>query len=413
MSKIMARLLEADITDRIARDPQRSKQLNIAWKHDKSLPHDIVARLGPKPDERALAKAWSDMLERVLERTNYGDLSRDMKYADWLTKLYTSGAADWEDISGEGGDALGAWHALSTRSLLKPQDQDLNKFKTLGNLYNRIRRQGSYNDELTRIKNATEIAKMKKDAKDVVLVDDDKYWAAIPMNYGACYVFNNSGHISNFCTGGSSGANWFKNYAPDGPIVTVVDKSNINSEDGKWQFHAPTNQLVNSVQDRRYDRSYNDERFATLFPGLMRKIVNSMAAHDEAIRDMSTQTLGKPYNVATAISQIKDKFPKSYASRAKDEPETAEPEPEAAPTAPTPAQLTIDEDLRPYLSPTFQNTIDPNRTERRVMRVRYGEDGKYETESTTASDAIRQLVASDVGRTLLPGSIRRVARPRG
>ena len=412
MSKIMARLLEADITDRIARDPQRSKQLNIAWKHDKSLPHDIVARLGPKPDERALAKAWSDMLERVLERTNYGDLSRDMKYADWLTKLYTSGAADWEDISGEGGDALGAWHALSTRSLLKPQDQDLNKFKTLGNLYNRIRRQGSYNDELTRIKNATEIAKMKKDAKDVVLVDDDKYWAAIPMNYGACYVFNNSGHISNFCTGGSSGANWFKNYAPDGPIVTVVDKANINSEDGKWQFHAPTNQLVNSVQDRRYDKTYNDQRFATLFPGLMRKIVNSMAAHDEAIRDMSTQTLGKPYNVATAISQIKDKFPQSYASRAKDEPETAEPEPEAAPAAPTPAQLTIDEDLRSYLSPTFQNTIDPNRTERRVMRVRYGEDGKYETESTTASDAIRQLVASDVGRTLLPGSIRRVARPR-
>jgi len=412
MSKIMARLLEADITDRIARDPQRSKQLNIAWKHDKSLPHDVVARLGPKPDERALAKAWSDMLERVLERTNYGDLSRDMKYADWLTKLYTSGAADWEDISGEGGDALGAWHALSTRSLLKPQDQDLNKFKTLGSLYNRIRRQGSYNDELTRIKNATEIAKMKKDAKDVVLVDDDKYWAAIPMNYGACYVFNNSGHISNFCTGGSSGANWFRNYAPDGPIVTVVDKANINSEDGKWQFHAPTNQLVNSVQDRRYDKTYNDERFATLFPGLMRKIVNSMAAHDEAIRALSTQTLNKPYNVATAISQIKDKFPQSYASRAKDEPATAEPEPEAAPTAPTPAQLTIDEDLRPYLSPTFQNTIDPNRTERRVMRVRYGEDGKYETESTTASDAIRQLVNSDVGRTLLPGSIRRVARPR-
>jgi hypothetical protein len=413
MSKIMARLLEADITDRIARDPQRSKQLNIAWKHDKSLPHDIVARLGPKPDERALAKAWSDMLEKVLERTNYGDLSRDMKYADWLTKLYTSGAADWEDISGEGGDALGAWHALSTRSLLTPQDQDLNKFKTLGNLYNRIRRQGSYNDELARIKNATEIAKMKKDAKDVVLVDDDKYWAAIPMNYGACYVFNNSGHISNFCTGGSSGANWFKNYAPNGPIVTVVDKANINDENGKWQFHAPTSQMVNSVQDRRYDREWNDEQFATRFPGLMRKIVTSMAAQDDAIRDMSTQTLGKPYNVASAISQIKDKFPKSYASRAKDEPDTAEPEPEAALTAPTPAQLTIDEDLRPYLSPTFQNTIDPNRTERRVMRVRYGEDGKYETESTTASDAIRQLVNSDVGRTLLPGSIRRVARPRG
>ena len=107
MGKIMARLLEADITDKIARDPQRSKQLSIAWKHDRHLPHDVVARLGPKPDDRTLAKAWSDMLEKTLERTNYGDLSRDLKFADWLTRLYTSGTADWEDISGEGGDALG------------------------------------------------------------------------------------------------------------------------------------------------------------------------------------------------------------------------------------------------------------------------------------------------------------------
>ena len=153
MSKIMERLLEADITDKIARDPQRSKQLSIAWKHDKHLPHDVVARLGPKPDDRALAKAWSDMLEKTLERTNYGDLSRDLKFADWLTKLYTSGTADWEDISGEGGDALGAWNALSTRGLLKPQDQDLNKFKTLKALYNRIVRVNTYSSELQRIIN--------------------------------------------------------------------------------------------------------------------------------------------------------------------------------------------------------------------------------------------------------------------
>ena len=410
MGKIMARLLEADITDKIARDPQRSKQLSIAWKHDKHLPHDVVARLGPKPDDRTLAKAWSDMLEKTLERTNYGDLSRDLKFADWLTRLYTSGTADWEDISGEGGDALGAWHALSTRGLLKTQDQDLNKFKTLTALYNRIVRQGNYTAELTRIKDAAQIAKMKKDARDVVLVDDDKYWAAIPMNYGACYVFNNSGHISNFCTGGSSGANWFKNYAPGGPIVTVVDKANINDENGKWQFHANTNQLVNSVQDRRYDRDWNDEQFATRFPGLMRKIEQSMIAHDDDIRTMSQETLGKPYNVAQAVSEIKTKFPKSYASRAKDDPATdAEPEPELLSAVPE-SHLTIDEDLRQYLAPDFENRTDAGRTNGRELRVRYGEGSTYEVFTTSASDAIRQLVRI---RTVEPGSIIRVARARG
>ena len=408
MGKIMARLLEADITDKIARDPQRSKQLSIAWKHDRHLPHDVVARLGPKPDDRTLAKAWSDMLEKTLERTNYGDLSRDLKFADWLTRLYTSGTADWEDISGEGGDALGAWHALSTRGLLKTQDQDLNKFKTLTALYNRIVRQGNYTAELTRIKDAAQIAKMKKDARDVVLVDDDKYWAAIPMNYGACYVFNNSGHISNFCTGGSSGANWFKNYAPGGPIVTVVDKANINDENGKWQFHANTNQLVNSVQDRRYDLDWNDEQFATRFPGLMRKIVQSMMAHDDDIRVMSQETLGKPYNVAQAVNEIKTKFPKSWASRAKDDPATdAAPEPEAA--APTAEQLTIDEDLRQYLAPDFENRTDAGRTNGRELRVRYGEGSTYEVFTTSASDAIRNLVRI---RTVEPGSIIRVAKAR-
>ena len=410
MSKIMERLLEADITDKIARDPQRSKQLSIAWKHDKHLPHDVVARLGPKPDDRALAKAWSDMLEKTLERTNYGDLSRDFKFADWLTRLYTSGAADWEDIGGEGGDALGAWNALSTRGLLKPQDQDLNKFKTLKALYNRIVRVNTYSSELQRIKNAAQIAMMKKDSKDVVLVDDDKYWAAIPMNYGACYVFNNSGHISNFCTGGSSGANWFKNYAPGGPIVTVVDKANINDENGKWQFHANTNQLVNSVQDRRYDRDWNDEQFAARFPGLMRKIVQSMIAHDDDIRVMSQETLGKPYNVAQAVSEIKTKFPKSYASRAKDDPATdAEPEPELLSAVPE-SHLTIDEDLRQYLAPDFENRTDAGRTNGRELRVRYGEGSTYEVFTTSASDAIRQLVRI---RTVEPGSIIRVARARG
>jgi len=408
MSKIMARLLEADITDRITRDPQRSKMLNIAWKHDKSLPHDIVARLGPKPDERALAKAWSDMLERVRERTNYGDLSRDMKYADWLTKLYTSGAADWEDISGEGGDALGAWHALSTRSLLKPQDQDLNKFKTLGNLYNRIRRQGHYNDELTRIKNANEIAKMKKDARDVVLVDDGKYWAAIPMNYGACYVFNNSGHISNFCTGGSSGANWFKNYAPDGPIVTVVDKANINDENGKWQFHAPTSQLVNSVQDRRYDRDWNDEQFATRFPGLMRKILKSMLAHKAEIEAMSKETLGKPYNVNQALEQIRNKFPKSYASRAKDEPEGDEPEAqlEIIPDS----HLTVREDLRPLLAQNFTNRLKANVTQERAIVVYVGSRYPENRNLVMAHDVDEAIDRLRSERNIPAGSITYIAK---
>lgn len=352
-------LQEVDITDKIIKEPGRAKQLTIAWKHDDTLPPSEVAKLGPKPDEKTVAATWSRMLEQTLERTNYGDLSRDFKFADWLTKMYTTGAADWEDISGEGGDALGAWHALSQRGLLDSKHQDLNKFKTLRQLQVAVVNNAKYQAELKRIKNAAEIAKMKKDKKDIVLIDDDKYWVAIPLNYGACYVFNNTGHISNFCTGGSSGMRWFNNYAPSGPMVMIVDKANIDKEDGKWQMHANTNQLVNSIQDYRYDQG---EYFGQIFPGLMRKIITAMMQHSSEIKEQSKEISNdrQGYNVTADIALIKSKFPKSL-TKAKDAPE--EPEMEIPGVPGTPGWYNY------YLADGFTNLLDPNQTDTLMIKV--------------------------------------------
>lgn len=353
-------LEEANIVDKIMKEPGRAKQLGIAWRHDDTLPPNEVAKLGPKPDDKTIAQEWSSMLERTLERTNYGDLSRDFKFAEWLTKLFTTGAADWEDISGEGGDALGAWHALSQRGLLDQKHQDLNKFRTLKQLQVAVVNNSKYQSELQRIKNAAEIAKMKKDKKDIVLIDDDKYWVAIPLNYGACYVFNNTGHISTFCTGGSSGMQWFRNYAPNGPMVMIVDKANIDKEDGKWQMHAATNQLVNSVQKHRNDQG---EYFGQLFPGLMRKIIAAMMLHADQIKQESKEVSsnGSGYNVTADIAMIKNKFPKAL-TKAKDTPEN-EPEPEI------PGIPGTEGWYRYYLSPNFENALDPNAPDRSYIRL--------------------------------------------
>lgn len=317
--KLLDVFLEADITDRIAKDPQRLKLLTLAMRHDHSLPRSMVGKLGPRHTDQEAAKAWSDAISHTLERTNYGDLSRDFKYADWLTKLYTSGAANYEDVTGEGGDALGAWHALSIRGKLKPADQDLNRFNTLSKLQ-RVMNTNDYRGELEKIRNAERINKMKKDAKEIVLVDNDRYWVAMPLSYGACYVFNYTGHPSNFCTGGSSGEHWFKNYAPDGPIIMVVDKKNANDKDGKWQLHAATRQIVNSSQDNRYDVPGNDKKFAELFPGLLREIGDAMEAKKAEIDAASKSTFrSSGYNVSDDVAALKNKFPASWASRAKDE----------------------------------------------------------------------------------------------
>ena len=317
-------LAEANIAAKIVNDPKMSKMVGIAWRHDSTLPRNLVARLGPKPSDQEIVQAWSKLLDDTLRTNNYGDLSADGRFDDWLTKLYINGAADYEDINGEGGDALGAWFALNKRGILRPADQDFNRFKNIRQLQ-RIKNDRQYRNELERIKDAEHIEKMKREAKDVTIVDNERYNVIVPLNYGSCYSRDKAGgYIPTFCTSSSSGLRWFNNYAPDGMIVNIVDKQNIEDVDGKWQFHAATSQIVNGNQDNRHDRRANDEKFAKLFPGLMAEIIRGIQAHGDEIKQGSTELRAGGYDIPREIALIQEKYPLSVASKVEAEPE-AEP----------------------------------------------------------------------------------------
>ena len=265
-------LVEANVAAKI-KDPKMIKQIAIAMKHDGTLPRHKVAQLGTKPTDEQSLNLWSELLDSALSRTRYGDISQDGKFDEWLTRLYVNGQIDYEDLSGESGDALGAWKALSVRSRLKPEHQDFNKFKSLSQIQ-KIVQSREYRDELNRIANAAEIEKHKKEAKQITIVDDSRFQVVIPFNYGSCYTFNNAaGFNASFCTGSSSGLQWFRRYADEGPVISVIDKDNFENVDGKWQLHAPTNQVNNGNQ-----RNNGDDRFAELFPGLMKKIIAGIQA---------------------------------------------------------------------------------------------------------------------------------------
>ena len=311
---------EANVAAKI-KDPAIIKRLGIAMKHDGTLPKSSIAKLGPKPDDQSILALWSTMLDKSLSSTDYGDLSQDGKFDEWLTRLYINGAADYEDINGEGGDALGAWKALSIRGKLKPTHQDFNKFKALRQIQ-QIVRDRDYQSELRKIKDAEVIEKHKREKKEVTLVDNERFLVVMPFNYGDCYTFNNSnGYQANFCTGSSSGLSWFERYSPEGPIISIFDKENPDNKDGKWQMHMPTNQLQNGDQDRRGDMRWNDERFAELFPGLMKQIVDGMTANAEDIKTSSQDIVKGGYDVAAAVADIKKKAPLSFASKVGNEEE--------------------------------------------------------------------------------------------
>ncbi len=313
-------VLEANIAAKL-KDPKMIKMLGIAVRHDGTLPRDKIAKLGPKPDDQALLQLWSEMLDSSLSNTDYGDLSQDSKFDDWLTRLYVNGVVDYEDINGEGGDALGAWKALSIRGKLKEPHQDFNKFKNLRQIQAIVQTR-EYRDELRKIKDAETIEKHKREKKETTLIDNDRFLVTLPYNYGACYTFNNSeGYQASFCTGSSSGLRWFNNYAPDGPIISIVDKENQDDVNGKWQMHAPTGQMNNGNQSLSYSRG--DQKFAELFPGLMKDIIKAIQSKGDEIKKNSVEITSGGYDIEKSISQIKDRLPYSYASEApkKDEPE--------------------------------------------------------------------------------------------
>jgi hypothetical protein len=299
------------------KDPKMIKMLGIAMRHDGSIPKNKLAALGVSPTDEQIISLWSELLDDSLRTTDYGDLSQDGKFDDWLTRMYTNGVADYEDINGEGGDALGAWKALSVRGKLKEPHQDFNKFKTLRQIQ-QIVRSPDYRNELARIKDAEVIEKHKREKKELTLIDDDRFLVTMPFNYGACYTFNNSaGYQASFCTGSSSGLRWFERYAPDGPIISIIDKDNVESVNGKWQMHGPTGQMNNGDQSLSYRRG--DEQFAEMFPGLLKKIVAAVQSNAAEIKDASKDITPGGYAVEEVVSDIKNKLPASYASEAKEE----------------------------------------------------------------------------------------------
>jgi hypothetical protein len=134
---------------------------------------------------------------------------------------------------------------------------------------------------------------------------------SVPFNFGACYYVGHigGGVVPRWCTGSSSGARWAKQYMTQGLMFNVLDKTKMNSENGKWQVHPYTGQIRNADQSEN-----SDKLFADLFPGLMKKIVGAIKKNGEQIREMSKQEFGKPYDIEKEIEQIKVRFPLSLAS---------------------------------------------------------------------------------------------------
>ena len=308
--KIHDIITEANIYRKLEKDPQKLKMLWVAMRHDGTLPIAAMGRLGPRPTPEQMGQTWSELLDSTLANAPTGNYSRDGKFDDWLTKLYIDQDFNWEDLTGQAVDALATWKALSNRGVLDAEDKDFNKFRSL-RLLNAVVRKSKYADDVKRWKEAAMIEKMKAAREDLVLIDDERFYVAVPFNYGACYYLGHVGNgvIPTWCTGSSTGSTWAENYIRDGLMIMVLDKTNMNDVNGKFQIHAASGQIKNSNQSEN-----SDELFATLFPGLMKRIVAAVGKNATALEQLSQKNTKKTYNIASEIDRLKARFPLSWQS---------------------------------------------------------------------------------------------------
>jgi hypothetical protein len=308
--KINDVITEANIYRKLEKDPQKLKMLWVAMRHDGTLPIAAMGRLGPRPTPEQMGQTWSELLDTTLANAPTGDYSRDGKFDDWLTKLYIDQDFNWEDLVGQAVDALATWKALSNRGVLDDTDKDFNKFRSL-RLLNAVVRKSIYQDDIKRWKESAMIEKMKAAREDLVLIDDERFFVSVPFNYGACYYLGHVGNgvIPTWCTGSSTGVRFAEQYIRDGLMIMVLDKANMNDINGKFQIHAATNQIKNSNQSEN-----SDELFATLFPGLMKRIVAAVSKNARQLEDLSQNTNKKTYDIPFEIGNLKAKFPLSWQS---------------------------------------------------------------------------------------------------
>jgi hypothetical protein len=304
----MTTLLESIFLDKLLADKQRLKLLSIAWRHDPSIDIHVVSKLGPRPSEQDIATAWDLMLDKKINEIGEPDLIADPKYKEWITKLYTNGRHHSGTLL-DNVNQLESWHLLSQKNLLKTEHTDLNRIRSIEILERII---NGYHAVLDKIKAERELEKLKRNVQQIVLIDNERFFVAIPLNYAACYSFNYTGHNSRYCTGASDGRHYFTRYSSNGPIVTIIDKKNLTNKNGKWQLHPATGQFANS--DQTVTGASADRQFAKQYPGLYKEIVAAIQAKSADIQQSSMLLSDRGYNMPSIIKKFATEFPISYKS---------------------------------------------------------------------------------------------------
>ncbi len=184
--------------------------------------------------EKFYSKIPKEEFYQIIEIDPTTDIDRDVlgKYSKWVLSLYKRRSLKLEDLY-KAKEYLETFHKYINRLDIK----DINRFKTLGDLYNHIK-DFIGSDEPTSKKDLAR--KVKEGAKKVY--DDNQWLVVVPETEEAAKYY---GKGTRWCTAAEDSDNKFDHYDRSGTLFINIDK--ISGD--KYQFHFEGGEFTDASDD--------------------------------------------------------------------------------------------------------------------------------------------------------------------
>lgn len=191
------------------------------------------------PEGRRVAEVLADPEKQkklaldALETIEAADPSTNKKYTQWMARMFANASEPMlEDVVSTLSDALHKFHKLAVRKKLKPEDNDINRYKSASQLYLVMDR---YDDPVDDKDRGT-AEKVYEDANVTVIIPRDVT--------AACRY----GRGTRWCTAAVHGTNYFDSYSKQGPLYILIPK-HPNHEGEKYQLHFESGQFMDENDD--------------------------------------------------------------------------------------------------------------------------------------------------------------------
>ena len=183
---------------------------------------------------------------KAIELISAADPTPQNKMTKWLTRIYLSGDSnmrlpeDAEQIKTD----LTKFMKLGQAKKLQPGQNNLDAFKTLGELYDVLEK---FSDE-DATSNREQDKQTKMEGIDTIINEPGLKIYHTKTHEANCLV----GAGTKWCTASKDDSNYFDQYSKDGPLYAIIEGEGANQK--KYQFHYESDQFLNA-RDEEVDDS--------------------------------------------------------------------------------------------------------------------------------------------------------------